>query len=91
MKNLEIFTNPSTGTKAIYLVLRAGHKIIDLEKILLCKADRNYTIMLLEGGNQVEISRSLCDIEQVLKTNNFLRCSSSFVINLCKHGAFHSA
>jgi hypothetical protein len=89
LKNLEIFTNPASGNVAIYIVARSGHKIIDLEEILLCKADRNYTIMLLEDGKNLNIPRSLCDLERVLKTHDFLRCSSSFLLNLHKHGAFH--
>lgn len=89
MKNLEIFVNPASGRKAIYIIARAGHKVIDLNEILLCKADRNYTKMFLEDGKEIDISRSLCILEGVLKKYNFLRCNSSYLINLCKRGEFH--
>jgi len=89
MKNLEVFYNPASGRIAIYIIARAGHKVIDLEEILLCKADSNYTVMFLEDGKGMDIPKSLCNLERVLKDHNFLRCSTSYLINLCKHGSFH--
>lgn len=89
MKNLEIFINPASGSKAIYIVARSGHRIIDLDEIIFCKADRNYTKIFLENDKEVEIPRSLCTLEIVLKDHNFLRCSSSYLLNLCKKGSFH--
>jgi len=89
MKNLEIFLNPASGRKAIYIIARAGHKVIDLEEILLCKADRNYTKILLENTKEIDISRSLCILENSLRKHNFLRCNSSYLINLSKCGSFH--
>lgn len=89
MKNLEIFINPATGCKAIYIVARSGHRIIDLDEIIFCKADRNYTKIFLENGKEIEIPKSLCKLETVLKNHDFLRCNSSYLLNLCKTGAFH--
>lgn len=89
MKNLEIFVNPASGCKAIYIVARAGHKVIDLEDILFCKADRNYTKIILENGKGIEISKSLCNLEKALLNHKFLRCSPSYIINLSKNGSFH--
>lgn len=89
MKNLEIFVNPASGRKAIYIIARAGHKVVDLEEILLCKADRNYTKMFLEDEREIEIPRSLCVLENALVEHNFLRCNSSYLINLFRNGSFH--
>lgn len=89
MKNLEIFDNPATGSKAIYIITNSGHKVIDLEKIMLCRADRNYSLVFLENGKKIEISKSLCYLEGALKNYKFLRCSSSYLINLCKNGSFN--
>lgn len=89
MKNLEIFINPASSRKAIYIIARDGHKVIDLEEILLCEADGNYTKMPLANGKKIEISKSLCNLESALKNHNFLRCNSSYLINLCKPGSFH--
>ena len=88
MKNLEIFDNPASGRKAIYIVARDGHKVIDLEEILLCKADGNYTEMQLEDGRKIEISTSLYHLEERLMEHRFLRCNSSYLISLSKGGSF---
>lgn len=89
MKNLEIFVNPASGCKAIYIIARAGHRVIDLKEILLCKADRNYTKIFLENRKKFNIPRSLCILERTLMEHNFLRCNSAYLINLGKPGSFN--
>lgn len=89
MKNLEIFENPASGRKAIYIIARDGHKVIDLEEILLCQADSNYTKIILENGKKIETSKSLCKFENGLKHHKFLRCNSSYLKNLCKKSSFN--
>ena len=58
MKNLEIFVNPNSLRNAIYIVARNGHKVIDLDDIVLCKADRNYTSILLNNKSLNSINLS---------------------------------
>lgn len=90
MKNLEVFINPASNRNAIYLIARNGHKVIDLDLITLCKADRNYTKILLKDGDiGIVLPKSLCMIESVLKKYHFLRCSSSYIINLNKPASFN--
>ncbi|MCF8224134.1 MAG: LytTR family transcriptional regulator [Bacteroidales bacterium] len=90
MKNLEVFINPASNCNAIYIIARNGHKVIDLDKIILCKADRNYTkILHTDCGAQIILPKSLCVIESVLKDYHFLRCSSSYIINLNRPGSFN--
>lgn len=90
MKNLEIFINPASNRNAIYIIARNGHKVIDLDRIILCKADRNYTKMLLvDGGTEIVLPKSICFLEYVLIEYHFLRCSSSHIINLNIPGSFN--
>ena len=90
MKNLEVFINPATNCNAIYIIARNGHKVIDLDRIILCKADRNYTKMLLiNGGTEIVLPKSICILESVLIKYHFLRCSSSHIINLKVSGSFN--
>lgn len=90
MKNLEIFINPASNRIAIYIIARNGHKVVDLDEILLCKADRNYTqIFIKENGSMIVIPKSICILESVLNKYNFFRCSSSHLINLNKPGSFN--
>lgn len=89
MKNLEIFTNPASNNKAIYIVSRDGHKIVDLVELLFCKAERNYTKIIIVTGREIIVPKSLCKFVSILKPYNFLRCNSSHLINLSKKGCFH--
>lgn len=90
MKNLEVFINPASGRNAIYIIARNGHKVIDLDNILCCIADRNYSKIILEEEKlDIVVPKSLCVLESELKEYNFLRCSSSYIINLKKAGSFN--
>jgi two-component system LytT family response regulator len=90
MKNLEVFINPATNRNAIYIIARSGHKVIDIDSIILCQADRNYTkILLIDGGTEIVLTKSICVVESILKRYNFLRCSLSYLINLNKTGSFN--
>lgn len=88
MKNFDIFTNPATGNAALYIISRDGHKVVDLCEIILCKADRNYTKILLQE-KIIDVSKSLCILENALKDYNFCRCNPSYLINLRNGGTFH--
>ncbi len=67
MKNLEVFINPATNCNAIYIIARNGHKVIDLDRIILCKADRNYTkLLLINEGTEIVLPKSICILESVL-------------------------
>lgn len=89
MRNLEIFVNPASDHKAIYIIARSGHKVVDIDKIIMCKADRNYTKIFLEDEMEIVVPKSLCFLENELNKYNFLRCSSSYLINLNKSGSFN--
>ena len=90
MKNLEVFVNPASSRNAIYIIARNGHKVIDLDEIILCKADRNYTrVLLKDDGIEILLPKSICVLESVLNKYHFLRCSSSYIINLNKSGSFN--
>lgn len=56
--------------------------IIDLEDIIKCQSDRNYTFFYLKDGKKILTSRSLKDYEDILKFPNFVRCHRSYIINL---------
>ena len=90
MKNLEVFVNPASNRNEIYIVARNGHKVIDLDEIILCKADRNYTkILLKDDAIEIVLPKSICVLESALNKYHFLRCSSSYLINLNKSGSFN--
>lgn len=89
MKNLQTIKNPASHKNAIYIISQNGHKIIDLDEIMYCKADSNYSEINLKNKKKIQISRSLCHLTNALSRFKFLRCNKSFLINLSVKGSFN--
>ncbi|MFY7990554.1 MAG: LytR/AlgR family response regulator transcription factor [Fluviicola sp.] len=66
------------------LVLKTQESVhvVDLDNIIRCEADRNYTSFFLSDGKKILVSRTLKDYETLLSGHNFLRVQQSHLINL---------
>lgn len=66
------------------LVLKTQESVhvIDLEDIIRCEADRNYTSFFLSGNKKILVSKTLKEYETLLSGYNFLRVQQSHLINL---------
>jgi two-component system LytT family response regulator len=66
------------------LVLKTQESVhvVELEEIVRCEADRNYTSFFLTGGRKILVSKTLKDYEILLSSHNFLRVQQSHLINL---------
>lgn len=66
------------------LVLKTQESVhvVDLDKIIRCEADRNYTSFYLTEGKKILVSKTLKDYETLLSSHNFLRVQQSHLINL---------
>ena len=66
------------------LVLKTQESVhvVDVESIIRCEADRNYTSFFLNGGKKILVSRTLKDYETLLNGHQFLRVQQSHLINL---------
>lgn len=66
------------------LVLKTQESVhvVDLDEIIRCEADRNYTSFFLKEGRKILVSRTLKDYETLLTGHNFLRVQQSHLINL---------
>lgn len=59
-----------------------GYEIIDIDQIIRCEADRNYTYIHVIGIRKPYlISKNLKDLERALNPNGFLRIHNSHLIN----------
>ena len=56
--------------------------VVELDQIIRCEADRNYTSFFLKNGKKILVSRSLKDYETLLTGHNFLRVQQSHLVNL---------
>lgn len=66
------------------LVLKTQESVhvVDLEQIIRCEADRNYTSFFLTEGKKILVSKTLKEYETLLSGYNFLRVQQSHLINL---------
>lgn len=66
------------------LVLKTQESVfvVELDEIIRCEADRNYTSFFLTGGKKILVSKTLKDYETLLSPHNFLRVQQSHLINL---------
>jgi two-component system LytT family response regulator len=61
-----------------------GFHFLNLEDIVVCEAESNYTKFILNNGQRFLVSRTLGDVEETLKEKGFFRIHKQFLINL-KH------
>lgn len=66
------------------LVLKTQESVhvVDLDDIIRCEADRNYTSFFLSGGKKILVSKTLKEYETLLTAHNFLRVQQSHLINI---------
>ncbi|MFT5778207.1 MAG: two-component system LytT family response regulator [Crocinitomicaceae bacterium] len=66
------------------LVLKTQESVhvVDLDQIIRCEADRNYTSFFLLDNKKILVSKTLKEYETLLSGHNFLRVQQSHLINI---------
>ncbi len=66
------------------LVLKTQESVhvVELEQIIRCEADRNYTSFFLKDNKKILVSKTLKEYETLLSGHNFLRVQQSHLINI---------
>jgi two-component system LytT family response regulator len=72
---------PSQKRKLVLKTQESVH-VVDLEEIIRCEADRNYTSFHLTGGKKILVSKTMKEYELILAPHHFLRVQQSHLINL---------
>jgi two-component system LytT family response regulator len=73
--------NPNHKRRLVLKTQESVH-VVDLENIIRCEADRNYTSFFLVGGKKILVSKTLKEYETLLTSYNFLRVQQSHLVNL---------
>lgn len=73
--------NPNEKRRLVLKTQESVH-VVDLDNIIRCEADRNYTSFYLDGGKKILVSKTLKDYETLLSGHNFIRVQQSHLINL---------
>lgn len=74
--------NMHSPKKRLVLKTQESVHVVELDHIIRCEADRNYTSFYLIEGKKILVSRTLKEYETLLSSSNFLRVQQSHLINL---------
>lgn len=70
------------GPVKVKLNTRSGYILIHPPEVVYCKADGNYTDILLSNGTREVTTQNLGAIEERLNAGTFFRASRSYLVNL---------
>lgn len=77
-----LLNNIQSDKKKIILRTIESLYIFDINDIVRCQSERNYTNFFINDGRKIIISKTLKDYEDVLQHPLFLRCHRSHIINI---------
>lgn len=77
---LEVFKSGQTAVKRIALPTLEGFEFVEVEKIIRCESDSNYTKFFLQNLPMMLVSRTLKEIEEILSDLPFIRVHNSHII-----------
>lgn len=79
---IQNIANKPTEFNKIVLPDYNGFTLVDVSKILFCKADGSYTEVYLIDGRVITTSRLLKSFEELLPNETFFRIHRSYLVNL---------
>ena len=74
--------NISNEVKKIVLRTSESIHLVNVQDIMHCQSDGNYTNIYLQGGKKLIVSRTLKEFEQMLEPYGFFRLHQSHLMNL---------
>jgi len=72
---------PNQKRKLVLKTLESIH-VVDIETIIRCEADKNYTSFFLADGKRILVSKTLKDYDTMLSGHSFFRVQQSHLINI---------
>jgi len=87
-KNVRVKTlvnNLKSGSdkfKKIALPTLDGFQLEEIDDIIYCEADENYTKLFINGGNSIMVTKTLKALEELLQNEIFFRIHKSYLVNL---------
>lgn len=82
-KKLEtLLSNLYNKEKKICVSVSSGIVVLNVDDIIRCEAEINYTTIFLKDRNKITVARTLKDFEELLSEYNFFRVHNSHLVNL---------
>lgn len=79
---LQRIHQPISSAQKIALPSMEGLQMIDVNSIISCASDSNYTVFILKNKKKITVSRTLKEMEEMLEEYSFLRVHNSYLVNL---------
>ena len=73
---------PKNHPGKIALPYQNGVSFVEVENIVYCESENNYTRFYTADGQQHLVSKNLGDIQEVLEERNFVRVHRQYLVNL---------
>ena len=81
--NIQSLSVPfDSGRRKLRLPTQQGFQLADINSIVRCEAQGNYTTVYFEDQSKFVASKPLKEFEAILRWNRFFRCHQSHLINL---------
>jgi len=72
----------SPTDQKITIPTQDGFEVLEMKRIMYCKADDNYTEIFLDQNQKKLVSKTLKYFEQILVANGFARIHKSYLVNV---------
>ena len=85
LENLNVLKanlNEKEKNKKIALNTNSGQIFVDIDDIILVKAEGSYSNIILKGKERIMISKKLIEFEKLTSIGRFIRVHRSYIINL---------
>jgi two-component system, LytTR family, response regulator len=79
---LNKLNHPSIFINRIAIPTIEGLQMVNVDSLISCSAESNYTVLLLKDKRKIVASRTLKDMEEILNDYPFVRVHHSFIVNL---------
>ncbi len=89
LQNQVLIPKLPQNTGKISIPTLNGFEVIEINQILYCQADDNYTHVFLKSGSAKLVSKTLRFLEEKLEGNGFLRAHKTYLINLNAIKSYH--
>lgn len=84
LKFSALFSNLERSKSLQKIILKTTEKIfsVNIQDIIRCESEKNYTTFYLQDGNKILVSNTLKDYETILSDTGFFRPHQSHLINM---------
>lgn len=81
-KQIEVLVNNLRQVNKLALPAQNSIRFVDIDRIIRCQADSNYTWFFLTNKSKLLVTKCLKEFEEILEPSGFCRIHQSHLINL---------